>query len=126
MTERDRAGQHAPFPDYALHPVDIQELADTVQLCTECQDPMPVASVGTICVNCREDAEEREERSRLGMWPALLVLLCAGCVAQFRNATSADEAQCRNVMRAIGGGIVVQIETYNDCMRGKGYTEEDQ
>ncbi len=59
---------------------------------------------------------------------ALWVLLVTGCVHQFRGATSADEAQCRNLARAITGasGGLHYADAYDDCMRGKGLREEDE
>ena len=61
-----------------------------------------------------------------------IVIFCVGvvsaCVHQFRGATSADEAQCRNQARAITGvnGGILFAEVYDDCMRGKGLREEDE
>lgn len=46
--------QLAPWPDYATHEPLITELEDTVQLCSECNDPMPCGS-GDVCINCTEE-----------------------------------------------------------------------
>lgn len=67
----------------------------------------------------------------------LLLLLLFGCAegANFRGQTPAAMADCRNVWRSIanaclgggGGGLVCRrqgADAYDDCMRGKGFTEE--
>lgn len=60
---------------------------------------------------------------------ALLLSLLSGCVvSEFRGATPADEAQCRNVARAITGARwgAAFADAYDDCMRGKGLREVDE
>lgn len=60
----------------------------------------------------------------LGALLALLLSIDLGCVAQFRGATAADMAQCRNVARAIARDNFELAAVYNDCMRGKGYSDD--